>query len=246
MSEPGEEKRLPAAALAVNRVKPAYQQVADQLRTLVLRGELVSGDRLPSEAEMVVHFGVSRSTVREALRVLSSQGLVETRRGVTGGTFVSDVVAEHVSALLEASLGLMTGRDRLSLHDMLEAREILEVPSARLAASRREDAHLAALRDALDRELVSRGREGRFVEHRTFHQVIVEAAQNPMLSIVAEPVFRVLRAQFLEPGVVEDAYAGVDEDHEAIFVAIAEQDAEEAARLMAEHLIRLRGVYRSH
>ncbi|WP_165821302.1 FadR/GntR family transcriptional regulator [Nocardioides gansuensis] len=230
-------------ALPVSRVLPAYQQVADQLRSLILSGELRAGDRLPSETELVTQFGVSRSTVREALRALTSRDLVHTRRGVTGGTFVSAVDARQVSAYLETSLGLMSGRDGLGVHDMLEAREILEVPSARLAAERRSEAHLEGLRQALRREVATEGRQGRFVEHRTFHQIVVDAAQNPLLSMMTEPLFRVLEAQFLRPEGIEGYYARVDEEHTAIFAAVEQGDADAAASLMATHLRWLREVY---
>ena len=75
----------PVAHLRVQRVRPAYRQVADELRTQILAGALPAGTRLPNEAELGRAFGVSRSTAREALRVLSSQHLVETHRGVQGG-----------------------------------------------------------------------------------------------------------------------------------------------------------------
>ena len=67
--------------LSVDRVRPAYQQVADQLLARVLDGSLAAGDRLPAEGELAVAFGVSRSTVREAFRVLASRDLITTVRG---------------------------------------------------------------------------------------------------------------------------------------------------------------------
>ena len=224
-------------------MKPAYQQVADQLRGLILSGELQAGDRLPSEVELVAQFGVSRSTVREALRALASRDLVHTRRGVTGGTYVSTVDAAQVSTYLETSFGLMSGRDGLAVGDMLEAREVLEVPAARLAARRRTPEHLEALHAARERETTLRGREGRFTEHRTFHQAVVDAACNPLLSMMTDPVFRVLQAQYLRPSEADGAMERVEQDHDAIGAAIEAGDEDEAGRLMAEHLIRLRGVY---
>src|SRR3954468_11719481 len=99
------------AALAVSRLQPAYQQVADQLRALIISGELVAGDRLPPEGELGASFGVSRSTVREALRSLASQGLIETTRGTTGGTFVTRIKPAAVTSYLETSIGLMSGTE---------------------------------------------------------------------------------------------------------------------------------------
>ena len=124
----------------VSKIKPAYQQVADQLRSLILSGELGPGDRLPVESEMSTTFGVSRSTVREALRSLSAQNLVYTSRGVTGGTFIADASPPVLSASLETGLSLLNGAEAITLAELLEAREMFEVPATRLAARRRTDA----------------------------------------------------------------------------------------------------------
>lgn len=229
--------------LPVNKLRPAYQQVADQLRELILTGALATGDRLPTEAELTANFGVSRSTVREALRLLASQGLITTLRGTTGGTFVAQVRADEVSQYLEASIGLMSGSDEMSVAEMLEARELLEVPVARLAAERREQSHLDGLRAALEREKGSRGRGVKFVEHRTFHTVISEAAGNGLLVMMIEPVFRVLQSRFLKPAVPDEFWAQVDCDHEEILDAIEKGDGAASALAMQEHLRRLRGTY---
>ena len=80
--------------MTVRRIQSSYRQVADQIQDLIIAGDLVAGQRLPSEAEMIPLFGVSRSTIREALRILSTNGLVVTRRGVNGGTFVAELDQE--------------------------------------------------------------------------------------------------------------------------------------------------------
>lgn len=231
------------AHLPVSRVRTAYQQVADQLRELILTGALSAGDRLPPEAELAATFGVSRSTVREALRVLASRDLIRTARGTTGGTFVNTVNFEQVSDYLETSIGLMSGSDGVTIAEMLEAREVLEVPSARLAALRRRDDHLTALREAIEREKRTRGRSGRFRENRNFHAIIVQASGNRLLSMVTEPVFRVLQAKFLSPDISEEFWARVDDEHEEIYAAIENGDGEAAAEAMRKHLANLRGAY---
>lgn len=229
--------------LVVSRVRPAYQQVADQLRELILDGVLSAGDRLPSEQDLGSQFGVSRSTVREALRVLASRDLIHTTRGTTGGTFVARVKVEKISDYLETSIGLLSGDKRVTAQQMLEARDVLEVPAARLAADRRQESHLDAMRAAMEREVVTRGRGDRFAEHRDFHQVIVEASGNVLLGMMNEPVFRVLQAKFLKPTLPEGFWATVDHDHGAILAAIGDQDAEAAGQLMADHLVALRDAY---
>ncbi len=101
--------------LTVRRIRPAYEQVADQLRELVLSGKLGPGDRLPVEGSLSAEFGVSRSTVREAIRLLSSQSLVHTTRGPTGGTFVSEADPESIRQYLYTSIG--SGIAAISLAD---------------------------------------------------------------------------------------------------------------------------------
>jgi GntR family transcriptional repressor for pyruvate dehydrogenase complex len=136
-------------ALSVKRIRPAYEQVAEQLRELILNGTLSPGDQLPVEAELSAVFGVSRSTVREALRMLSSQSLIYTARGVTGGTFVAETSPDAISDFLETSIGLLSGSHEITADELLEARDLLEVPAARLAALRRTDEHLEAMRQAI-------------------------------------------------------------------------------------------------
>ncbi len=231
------------AGLAVSKVLPAYQQVANQLRSLILAGELRPGDRLPNESELSAHFGVSRSTVREALRVLASRDLVETSRGVTGGTFVARINADRVRDYLETSLGLMTGAEDVTAKEMLEAREILEVPAARLAAERAQDDIVEAMRKAVEREKDSRGRGSKFEEHRNFHELVVEAADNELLSLMNQPVFMVLRARFLRPDIAAEFWAEVDSDHEEILERIADGDVDGAGEAMRAHLGRIKPAY---
>lgn len=230
--------------LVVKKVLPAYQQVADQLLELILSGSLSSGDRLPPENKLAEVFGVSRSTVREALRVLASRDLIHTLRGTTGGTFVARVQLEQVTDYLETSLGLLSGSADVSAAALLEARELLEVPSARLAATRRDASHIAAMREAIAREDGDGGRAAKFREHRTFHAIVVDAAGNGLLGVMTDPVFRVLQAQFLAPGITPEYWADVDHDHEEILDRIESRDAEGAASAMKSHLVRLREAYR--
>jgi len=229
--------------LSVNKVLPAYEQVAEQLRQLILKGELEPGDRLPVEGELCALFGVSRSTAREALRVLAARDLVHTTRGTKGGTFVSKTDLSKVSQYLETSLGLMSGAEAITVAEILEARELVEVPAARLASTRATAQHVNAMRDALDREVASMGRGLKFREHRNFHGIVVEAAGNGLLRIMNDPVFKVLQAKFLRPDVPTGFWQKVDSDHSGILERIAAGDADGAGQSMSEHLVRLRVLY---
>ena len=228
--------------LQVKRLQPAYQQVADQLRDRILDGSVGAGDRLPTAIELADIFGVSRSTVREALRVLASRGLIRTARGTAGGTFVTRVELGQVSDYLETSLGLMSGSAELSVATLLEARQAFEVPAAGLAALRREEHHLAHMREAVEREKRSRAQRARSREHRTFHSVVLEATGNPLIGLMTEPLFRVLTAR--RGSEMPDSYwRQIDEDHLEITERIAQQDHDGAVEAMRSHLETVRRDY---
>ena len=228
----------------INRVRPAYQQVADQLRDRILDGSLGSGDRLPTELDLADIFGVSRSTVREALRVLASRDLIYTTRGTTGGTFVSRVQFDKVSDYLETSLGLMSGTEDITLAHLLEAREVLEVPAAGLAALRHEQHHIDEMRLAVEREQQTRGRGMKFREHRNFHGIVVDAAGNGLLGVMTEPVFRVLQARLTRSELDAGFWREVDDDHTEILDHIQSRDSDGAAAAMKSHLAKLSTAYR--
>src|ERR1700746_1031571 len=99
----------------VRRVRKAYEQVADQLRELIMSGGLVPGQRLPNEAALATQFGVSRPTIREALRELSAMSLIQTTRGANGGSFVTVPSAAHISDFLSANFSLLSQSEHVSL-----------------------------------------------------------------------------------------------------------------------------------
>jgi DNA-binding FadR family transcriptional regulator len=229
--------------LSVERVKPAYVQVAGQLQDLIVRGRLTAGQRLPVEAELSTMFGVSRSTIREALRLLSSQNLVETRRGVHGGTFVAAPDTTLMGGMLETGLGLLSGADLVSVDQMIEACDLLEVPAARLAAERRTPEQLeqirqaAAVADKFD-DPIERYEGG----GNGFHSAILAACGNPLLNLVATPIFTVLRTRFHRTNVAQDFWDRSSEQHHAIYHAIELGDSQRAGDLMRMHLAELRAL----
>ena len=223
------------------RTKPAYQQVAAQLREWVLSGDLAPGERLPNESQLSEVFGVSRSTVREALRWLSSQGLITTLRGVTGGSFVAHPQPGEVSEYLEASVGLLSGAQVVSVAELLEARALLEVPAARLAAERHDAEHLRALHDAVEEE--DRALDAGFEGHRGVHTAVLDAAGNGLLAIMTTPLFAVLRTRFLRDLAPPAFWKEVCDDHRLLVERIADRDADGAAAAMHAHLDHLRDTY---
>lgn len=232
-----------ATPLHVNKVRPAYHQVAEQLRSLILGGDLSPGARLPTEPELSAMFGVSRSTVREALRVLSSQHLVVTTRGATGGTSVAFPEPEYIGDFLEASFGLMSGAEAVTIDQFLELREQIEVPAARLAAERRTEDHLTSLKQCMEHTAEDLDGEGPAQGRANFHSVMLEAAGNPLLAVVARPVVGVLRGHFLREQAPPQFWRRLARDHEELYALVEAGEAERAAVAMKEHLTRMRPVY---
>ncbi|TQJ29911.1 FadR/GntR family transcriptional regulator [Microbacterium sp. SLBN-146] len=234
----------PPRDLAVSRLRPAYEQVADQLRQLILSGELKPGEQLPVEGRMCEIFGVSRSTVREAVRLLSAQDLVHTTRGVQGGTFVSVVDSDTVLAYLRVRLSLLSHAEAISVAEMLEAREIVEVPAARLAAERATPEQAAALRESAAGEARARQDPHSFAQHKEFHELLVEASHNGLLSIINTPNFQVLQqSHVVRLERTPDFWAAVDEDHRLIAEHVSAGDADAAVAATRDHLHRLRDLY---
>jgi len=237
------EEPVDRSELGLRRIAPAYRQVAEQLRSLILSGQLQPTERLPTEPELSAMFGVSRSTVREALRVLSSQNLVTTTRGVSGGSFVAHPEPSHISDFLETSITLLSGTRKVTVAELLEVRELLEVPAARLAAVRRTDEDISRLRRNIEHESGTKPRAEAFEGHRAFHRTVLDASGNALLEIVTRPVFGVLRTRFLRDAAPPEFWTAVNDDHVRILERIEAADADGAGTAMSGHLRQLAATY---
>jgi DNA-binding FadR family transcriptional regulator len=227
----------------VHRVRKAYEQVADQLRELIMAGDIGPAQRLPNEAALAVQFGVSRPTIREALRVLSAQALIRTTKGASGGSFVTLPTVDHISEFLSSNINLLSRSEDISLDEFLEARELLEVPAARLAARRHDEAALAALAAAIPSHPFELGTDEQFIHNKDFHSAMVLASGNTLLSIAAQPVFSVLQTHLKRSTLGRRFHQRINEDHRALAAIVGEGDEEGAAQLMHEHLGFLRPMY---
>ncbi len=236
------EQRLDPTDLVLSRVQRASDQVAGQLRGMILSGSLENGTRLPTEAEFASKFGVSRTTIREALQVLAAEGLTHTRKGgVRGGTFVAVPSRDRVMTALRSGVTMLSHNDDLTLGDLLEMRELLEVPAAGFAAERGTADDFALLLEAAQEPLEAAPPADRFRHTASFHGLVLMAAHNPLLLIAAQPIQDVLLADRLTPeGFGPRLRAEIHQHHGDIAAAIASRDADAARRLMHEHLAWLR------
>jgi GntR family transcriptional repressor for pyruvate dehydrogenase complex len=175
-------KRDGARPQAQLREKP--QQIADELRALIVSGKLSEGESIGREPELVERFGVSRPSLREALRILEAEGLITVLRGVYGGV----VVHEPNQRMTARTASLVLRARNVSLADVFEARALIEPLAAKAIASRRgRRAAVAELSSLIDKEEESIEDPETFgVANATFHERLVSLGGNQTLAIVTE------------------------------------------------------------
>ena len=212
------------------------ERVVQALASDIRLGALRPGERLPTEAQAVERFGVSRTVVREALSRLQASGLVETRHGV--GTFVALRRGERGFRLDAAEIATV-----VDLLAMLELRIGVESEAASLAARLRAPTHLAAMRAALDGFAAHLAADADTVaDDYRFHSAIAQATGNRYYASLMGSlgVKAIPRASLKLPGIALEerrAYlAAVNREHEDIFGAIARGDADGARAAMRNHI----------
>lgn len=223
-------------AFAPKPVQRPRQQVEDQLRQAILSGALGIGKKLPPEAALAIEFGVSRTTVREALRSLASDGLIEKIPGAGGGSFVRSVDHHSLGAELSEDIENLLRLGSIEYGEVAAVRRMLEVPAAREAALRRSDDDVAELDDILAEGKTLEVDDPRVAElDARFHAVIAHASGNRVLAAfvyalheVTEPVHHL----DLNPETGKQTYR----QHQAIVRAIKRGDGAAAESAMVSHL----------
>jgi GntR family transcriptional repressor for pyruvate dehydrogenase complex len=214
---------------------PAYQTLADEIRAQITSGELRPGDRLPTEPELGQRTGVSRSTVREALRQLASQHLIVTTRGVSGGSFVAHPTPAQLSESLETGVHLLHASAVVGLADLLEARRAIDPAVAGFAAQRRTDEQLAGLRGCMF-DPVGTDLSTMVERHTSFHHALARACGNPVLELISRPLQTVDNAQDVVTGMDMSFWTQVDADHRRILAAVTAGSIDAARRAAAAHV----------
>jgi DNA-binding FadR family transcriptional regulator len=181
----------------------AFDAIIAQVRERLRNGELGPGDRLPAERELAAQFGVSRNTVREALRMLEISGLIMIRKGATGGAFIAQPDSSSVAQSMSDALWLTT----FSLTDMTEARECLESAVIRAACQRMTEAHLRAMEQNVaeaSRLSLAGDWERKALVHVEFHNLLANATGNPVLMVLMGSLSDLLREMVFAVGPSKD------------------------------------------
>ncbi|PLR60969.1 GntR family transcriptional regulator [Pseudomonas sp. QC2] len=197
-------------------------QALEQLRLRITEGRWAIGERLPTEPELSAELGISRNTVREAMRVLAFSGLIEIRQG--DGSYLRSMTDP---------LGAMRALSHCTLEQAQETRQILEVEAVGLAALRRTEDDLNALREALETsgELYHGHLEAYISADLVFHKHLVDAAHNPALSELYQYFSRIVAAQLRQTLNISPRRQAVFDLHIALLDAVENQDPERAKSL---------------
>lgn len=209
----------------------AARHIIDQIRSAILEGKVAPGEKLQSEKNLMEDFGVSKATIREALRVLEYMGLVEIRQGASGGVFAAEVDMK----ITQESLSNFLYFKNVSVEHLSEIRKVLEPYAARTAAAVISAEDLEKLQQ-INEKCKTDLREGREKDARKslvdFHRIIARCTQNPILILILAFVEDLLEdtKDLLKP---EDRFSrSVIEAHEEIYAALVDRDAERAFALM--------------
>ncbi len=221
------------------KTQKVYQVVLLQLRQLLQEGHLKPGEKLIPERELAEQLQVSRTSLREALRALEIQGLIETRP--RGGTFIRHTDAQTLLAALNQ---LLDGNSLTSILEMLQVRQILESECAAIAAQRRTMHDLIQMEKSLQDMMRYETEEDLGLEaDLQFHFYVVRSTGNStltgimhMLSNNMKETIRATRhTRFSQPGRFMETF----QEHENIFLAIRDREPDRARRATADHITKI-------
>jgi len=214
--------------------RPAYETIATKITELITSADLKPGDRLPTEHELSEQLGVSRTVVREAVKVLVATGLVYTRRG--SGLYVANKASPFAMTMLDS----LTPVDPTQVVSLYEFRLTLEPPAARLAAERITPHELRELREvvALNQRSAETQQRQQFRESdAALHRMVAEATHNPFLAATIATTARAQGWVFdIAAGRTQALLLSYAEQHTAILEAIQEGEPAAAAQAMQTHL----------
>lgn len=211
----------------------ATHLVVAHVRGMLDRSELKAGDRLPAERELARELGVSRPSLRAGLRSLAVMGVVQIRPGA--GSYI----AAGPPALGSDALSFQAALHGFTRDQMFEARLVLEVAAAGMAADRATSDRLMVISDETTGMFASMDDRQAFLLHDiAFHRAVAAACDNPILSSLVDMVSELFRRQRRQT--IERAHDLKDaaEEHHRIYLAIRAHDPERARRMMSDHLLR--------
>jgi GntR family transcriptional repressor for pyruvate dehydrogenase complex len=218
-------------------------QIRDELKRMILRGSLKRGVKLPTEEQLAAQLKVSKVSVREALRNLETEGLIEKRRGIHGGSFVAHPGSEKMGEWVVNyfRVGMITPEE------LVDFRQTLEPALVALAVERRTEKDLKAIEAMID-DIEQGIRRGKMSTHKAveFHRLIGEACHNRLISMVMEALVKVFEEILAKvPRTLEDAE--YDLEHcKKIYETLVQRKKGKAQDLMVDHFKILSRIIERH
>lgn len=216
------------------RVNRISQNIVEQIRETIISGRLKPGDRLPSEKELALEFGVSKASLREALRALEALGMLEVKQGMGGGAFVTKVDLETARNNMFNYIFFQNP----SISEFTQLRALIEPPVAEIAAVKRSQADLDYLEDNLNRtrELMDSGPFYYELDTK-FHHKIAEISGNRLICFVIDSLKNAIVNIKLELDLNRDFSIQVYKAHMRLFDALRKSDPKQAREAMHRHIL---------
>ena len=207
------------------------EQVADKLREMIIQEEMKTGSKLPAEAELIARFGVSRSTVREAVKILQTEHIVDIRQGQ--GTFLC-----AMPGLAADPLGLRFADQHDLIAQLLTTRLMIEPNVAALAAQCRQDKQLVTMKALLDK-MDNAYLHGEDYTHFDFefHSLIAQCTGNDVICRLLPTIHESIQAGYVHTQRVEGSYQRASQCHTEMYRGIAEHDSERARAAAQRHMM---------
>ncbi|HEX6460566.1 MAG TPA: FadR/GntR family transcriptional regulator [Thermoleophilaceae bacterium] len=230
----------PRAQQPRRRIPPrtdSSRHVATEIRRYVDRKGLKPGDRIGTEQELASQFGVSRPTLREGLRLLAGNHLIRSTQGRGGGIFVASTPNEGIGRNISDSIAAMISTESVSFCELLEARIVLEVPIAGLAAAAATEDTANTLDDCIAR--ASKAEPGDRVFNAadtSFHETLAKATGNDLLMAFMRWVLDVLQPSLIKHVGARTSKRSILAQHRAIATAVRANDVAGAELAMRKHL----------
>jgi GntR family transcriptional repressor for pyruvate dehydrogenase complex len=215
----------------VNKSEKISDNIIEQIRDKILRGQVKTGDNLGTEKELASKFGVSNATMREALRVLEVLGFIVIKKGINGGAFVAEVELKTTINSIMNFLHFQT----LSIKEITMVRYFLEPPLGRIAAAKITDNDIRNLKRYLAGPVTYDQHE--LLKEAAFHHYLVTIAENPILSLLIDLVDNLLVKSKVHLRLGYEFYENVRQAHVTIFNCLVERDGKAAEVAIADDLL---------
>ena len=216
---------------AADKTEKVSENIIVQIRDAILSGKLKPGDRLASEKELVNQFSVSKATMREALRVLESMGLIEIKKGLNGGVFIAEV---DMKTTINSIINFLYFKS-ISIKDITMIRYILEPPVAEFAASHMKPEDIDNLETLIEENLSEKLTDTSL--GISFHRYLARLSENPILILIMDFIDNILRDIKLQLNLGPEFFKEVKQAHRGILDCLIRKDGVGARREITKDIL---------